>query len=82
MGNVNRKATGNDLADATQVIGEAFPEYEVVWGAMGTMVAAARLAITRCRSGSGISGASITQMSSGSIRLACRASMSHGSERW
>lgn len=35
MGNVNRKATGNEMADATQVIREAFPENEVVWGSHG-----------------------------------------------
>ena len=32
MGNVNRKTTGDEMAHATQVIKEAFPEYEVVWG--------------------------------------------------
>jgi len=31
----NRKATKDELADATQVIREAFPEYEVVWGSHG-----------------------------------------------
>ncbi len=35
MGNVNRKATGNAMAYATQVVQEAFPEYEVVWGSHG-----------------------------------------------
>ena len=35
MGNVNRKATGSEMADATQVIRETFPEYEVVWGSHG-----------------------------------------------
>ena len=35
MGNVNRKATGDEMAHATQVIQEAFPEYEVVWGSHG-----------------------------------------------
>jgi len=28
----NRKATRDEMAHATQVIREAFPEYEVVWG--------------------------------------------------
>src|SRR6478609_1842075 len=31
----NRKATTDDMAYATQVIREAFPEYEVVWGSHG-----------------------------------------------
>lgn len=35
MGNVNRKATGDEMAYATQVIHEAFPEYDVVWGSHG-----------------------------------------------
>ena len=35
MGNVNRKATGDEMAYATQVIREAFAEYEVVWGSHG-----------------------------------------------
>lgn len=32
MGNVNRKATGDEMTHAISVIQEAFPEYEVVWG--------------------------------------------------
>lgn len=35
MGSVNRKATGDEMARATQTIQEAFPEYEVVWGSHG-----------------------------------------------
>jgi hypothetical protein len=31
----NRKATKAEMARATQVIQEAFPEYEVVWGGHG-----------------------------------------------
>lgn len=31
----NRKASGGEMAYATQVIQEAFPEYEVVWGTHG-----------------------------------------------
>jgi hypothetical protein len=31
----NRKATHDGMAYATQVIQEAFPEYEVVWGSHG-----------------------------------------------
>jgi hypothetical protein len=31
----NRKATKEEMAHATQVIQEAFPEYEVVWGSHG-----------------------------------------------
>ena len=31
----NRKATDDEMAYATQVIQEAFPEYEVVWGSHG-----------------------------------------------
>ncbi len=32
MGNVNRKATKAEIAHATSVVGEAFPDFEVVWG--------------------------------------------------
>lgn len=32
MGNVNRKATGDEMAHAIQVIREAFPEFEPVFG--------------------------------------------------
>ncbi len=35
MGSVNRKATRDEMAYATQVIQEAFPEYQVVWGSHG-----------------------------------------------
>jgi hypothetical protein len=35
VGSVNRKAAVDELAYATQVIQEAFPEYEVVWGSHG-----------------------------------------------
>jgi hypothetical protein len=35
VGSVNQKATPNEMAHATQVIQEAFPEYEVVWGSHG-----------------------------------------------
>ncbi|MFO0960909.1 MAG: hypothetical protein U0800_26305 [Isosphaeraceae bacterium] len=35
MGSVNRKATSDEMAFATQVVQEAFPEYEVVWGSHG-----------------------------------------------
>jgi hypothetical protein len=35
MGNVNRKPNGNELVHATQVIQDAFPEYEIVWGSHG-----------------------------------------------
>jgi hypothetical protein len=31
----NCKATGDEMAYATRVIQEAFPEYEVVWGSHG-----------------------------------------------
>lgn len=31
----NRKATRDEMASATQVIQEAYPEYEVVWGSHG-----------------------------------------------
>ena len=31
----NRKATPDEMAYATEVIQEAFPEYEVVWGSHG-----------------------------------------------
>src|SRR5436189_5063928 len=31
----NRKATKEEMACATRVIQEAFPEYEVVWGSHG-----------------------------------------------
>jgi hypothetical protein len=31
----NRKATTDEMVHATQVIQEAFPEYEVVWGSHG-----------------------------------------------
>lgn len=31
----NRKATREELAHATQVIQEAYPEYDVVWGSHG-----------------------------------------------
>ncbi len=30
MGSVNRKATGDEMAFATRVIQEAFPEYKVI----------------------------------------------------
>jgi hypothetical protein len=32
MGNVNRKATSDEMAHALQVIREAFPEFEAVFG--------------------------------------------------
>jgi hypothetical protein len=32
MGNVNRKATRDEMSHATQVIREAFPEFEPVFG--------------------------------------------------
>jgi hypothetical protein len=32
MGNVNRKATADEMAHATQVIREAFPDYEPIFG--------------------------------------------------
>jgi hypothetical protein len=32
MGNVNRKATSDEMAHAIQVIRDAFPEYEPVFG--------------------------------------------------
>jgi hypothetical protein len=35
VGSVNRKATRDEITCATQVIQEAFPEYEVVWGSHG-----------------------------------------------
>jgi hypothetical protein len=35
VGSVNRKATGDEMAYATAVIQEAFPEYDVVWGSLG-----------------------------------------------
>jgi hypothetical protein len=35
VGSVNRKATRDEMAYASQVIQEAFPEYEVVWGSHG-----------------------------------------------
>ncbi|MBA4190583.1 MAG: hypothetical protein C0467_21560 [Planctomycetaceae bacterium] len=35
MGSVNRKATGDEMAHANQIIQQAFPEYEVVWGSHG-----------------------------------------------
>ena len=35
MGSANRKATGHAMAYATQVIQEAFPDYDVVWGSHG-----------------------------------------------
>jgi hypothetical protein len=35
VGSANRKATGDEMAHATQVIQEAFPKYEVVWGRHG-----------------------------------------------
>ena len=31
----NRKASGDEMAYATQVIQEAYPEYDVVWGSHG-----------------------------------------------
>jgi hypothetical protein len=31
----NRKATDEDMAHATQVVREAYPDYEVVWGSHG-----------------------------------------------
>ncbi len=31
----NRKVTGEEMAHATQVIQEAFPDYDVVWGSHG-----------------------------------------------
>lgn len=31
----NRKASGDEMAYATQVIQDAYPEYEVVWGSHG-----------------------------------------------
>jgi hypothetical protein len=31
----NRKATGDEVAYATQVIQQAFPKHEVVWGSHG-----------------------------------------------
>jgi hypothetical protein len=31
----NRKATKDEMAQATEVIQQAFPEYEVVWGSHG-----------------------------------------------
>ena len=31
----NRKATKDEMAHATQVIQEAYPEYDVVWGSHG-----------------------------------------------
>jgi hypothetical protein len=31
----NRKATKEEMAYATQIIQQAFPEYEVVWGSHG-----------------------------------------------
>jgi hypothetical protein len=35
MGSVNRKATGDEMTYATQVIQEAYPQYDVVWGSHG-----------------------------------------------
>ncbi len=35
MGNVNRKATGDEMAHALQVIREAFPDFEPVFGGHG-----------------------------------------------
>ena len=35
MGGVNWKATDDEMAHATQVVQEAYPEYEVVWGSHG-----------------------------------------------
>ena len=32
----NRKAAKEEMADATQVIQEAYPEYDVVWGSHGS----------------------------------------------
>ena len=31
----NRKASGDDMGNATKVIQEAYPEYDVVWGSHG-----------------------------------------------
>ena len=31
----NRKATGDEMAYATRMIRQAFPEYEIVWGSHG-----------------------------------------------
>ena len=36
MGNVNRKATDEEMAHAIRVIREAFPEYEPVFGSHGS----------------------------------------------
>lgn len=35
VGSVKRKSTDDEMGYATQVIQEAFPEYEVVWGSHG-----------------------------------------------
>ncbi len=35
MGNKNRKATKDEMAHAYEVISQAFPEYDVVFGAHG-----------------------------------------------
>jgi hypothetical protein len=36
MGNVNRKATDSEMEHARRVIGEAYPEYAVVFGGHGS----------------------------------------------
>jgi hypothetical protein len=57
----NREATTNEMAYATQVIQDAYPEYEVVWGRHGDYGGGrAPPVITHWPSGSATAGASIT----------------------
>ncbi len=58
----NRKASNDEMAYATQVIQEAFPEYDVVGAVTGIMAVVGYHAITLCRSDFAIAGASITPM--------------------
>jgi hypothetical protein len=57
----NRKATKDEMASATQVIQEAFPEYEVVWGSHGDYGGRRAPGTTRWLSGSGTGRASTTR---------------------
>lgn len=57
----NRKATKAEMAAATEVIRQAYPQYDVVWGSTATTVAIGRRATTRWPSACAIPGASTTR---------------------
>ena len=57
----NRKATREEMAYASQVIQEAYPEYEIVWGSHGDYGGHRRHGIIRLHSDYATNGESITQ---------------------